>query len=271
MKVMVTGIKGNKMKKKELKGILKQEIESEASAWERRVNTKKSLASLEMPEDSYDELMERIREKKEQGIEPEKKSTNKIIPFCTGRKALVTVALVVVLVAGAGLGVHGARLYILSVEQQEKGTLDIITETEDVFCVELTEKEAYEKIEEEIGILALRLMDKPKGMELKKVYIDAEMGEAIMEFYYNDCVLNVYENKQNANCSFQTGLDGEVVGKIETFYLGKELEMIKIDKSDGEIAYQVQLKYGNAFYRLISDMEQEEFENILYGLIFKNS
>ena len=36
------------------------------------------------------------------------------------------------------------------------------------------------------------------------------------------------------------------------------------------MAYQVQLEYGNAVYRLISDLDQEEFENILYGLIFKN-
>lgn len=271
MKVMVTGIKGNKMKKKELKGILKQEIESEASAWERRVNTKKSLASLEMPENSYDELMERIREKKEQGIEPEKKSTNKIIPFCTGRKALVTVALVVVLVAGAGLGVHGARLYILNISNREQNNkVDIAMNTEDIFYVELSEEEAYAKIEEEIGIPALRFTEKPKEMELKKVYIDAEMGEGIMEFYYNDCILNVYENKQNANASFQTSLDGKIVGKIDAFYLGKELEILKIDKSDGNMAYQVQLEYGNAFYRLISDMKQEEFEDILDGLIFRN-
>ncbi len=271
MKVKVTGIKGNKMKKKELKGILKQEIESEASAWERRVNTKRSLASLEMPEDSYDELMERIREKKEQGAEPEKKSTNKIIPFCTGRKALITAVMVVVLVTGAGLGVHGARLYILNISNREQNNrVDIAMNTEDIFYVELTEEEAYEKIEEEIGILALRLTDKPKEMELKKVYIDAEMGEAIMEFYYNDCILSIYENKQSANASFQARSDGEIVGKTETFYLEKELEILKINKSDGDMAYQVQLEYGNAVYRLISDMEQEEFENILYGLIFKN-
>ncbi len=259
------------MKKKELKGILKQEIESEASAWERRVNTKRSLASLEMPEDSYDELMERIREKKEQGAEPEKKSTNKIIPFCTGRKALITAVMVVVLVTGAGLGVHGARLYILNISNREQNNrVDIAMNTEDIFYVELTEEEAYEKIEEEIGILALRLTDKPKEMELKKVYIDAEMGEAIMEFYYNDCILSIYENKQSANASFQARSDGEIVGKTETFYLEKELEILKINKSDGDMAYQVQLEYGNAVYRLISDMEQEEFENILYGLIFKN-
>ena len=49
------------MKKKDLKETLKQEIESEAATLERRVSTKKHLATLEMPKDSYKELMERIK------------------------------------------------------------------------------------------------------------------------------------------------------------------------------------------------------------------
>lgn len=261
------------MKKQDLKEKLKQEIESEASALERRVNTKKSLASLEMPEDSYEDLMERIRTKKESEQESveEPKQKAKIIPFATRRKALATVAMVAVLVVGTGLGVNGARLYVLNARNRTQDSkVDVAIDTEDVVYFELTEEEAYEKIEEDIGILALRLEDRPKGMELEKVYIDVESGEAIMEFYYDEHVLTIYENKQNRNVSFNAQQDGTTVDTVEVFHLGKTLDIIEVDKGDGELAYTINLEYGNAFYYLSSDIDLVELENILYGIIFKS-
>lgn len=257
------------MKKEDLKEKLKQEIESEASALERRVNTKKSLSSLEMPEDSYEELMGRIRAKKEQGLDS--KPPLKIIPFRVRRKALATAAMVVVLVVGAGLGVNSAKLYVLHVESREgQGGFDIITNANETLSVELTEKEAYEKIEEELGILALRITDRPKDLKLEKTYIDIVTGEAVMEFHTNECILTIYENKQNDDGTFNAKLDGEKIDTIEAFHLGKTVEIIEADKGNGELFYSVQLEYANAFYYLSSDMELEELENILRGIIFNN-
>ncbi len=263
------------MKKKDLKETLKREIESEATALERRVNTKKSLASLEMPEDSYEDLMERMKAKENTEPKPESdtKPSVKRIPFHAKaqRRALATAAMVAVLVAGAGLGVKGARVYMLNVEKkQEDEMFDIITDTESVRYLELTEEEAYEKIEEEIGILALRLTDRPKELELEKIYIDSKMGEAIMEFHCADQILTVYENKQNSNVSFNAQQDGKVIGKTEIFHLGKAYDITEVNKGNDEIFYAIQLEYGNAFYYLSSDIELEKLEGILFGIVFKS-
>lgn len=258
------------MKKKDLKELLKQEIESEASALERRANTKKSLTSLEMPEDSYEQLMERIKQNKKLEGETAAEMNPVIIPF-RQKKALAALAMVAVLVTVTGLGVNGARLYLLKVERhQEIGAFDIITDTDDIRYLELTEKEAYEKIEEELGIIALRLTDRPKGMELEKVYIDSKMGEAVMEFHYGDYIFSIYENKQNTNVSFNAQQDGIIIATIEAFHLGKTINISEVDKGNGELSYAAQLVYGNAFYYLSGDMGLEEMESILYGIIFKN-
>ena len=263
------------MKKKDLKETLKREIESEATALERRVNTKKSLASLEMPEDSYEDLMERMKAKENTEPQPESdtKPSVKRIPFHAKaqRRALATAAMVAVLVAGAGLGVKGARLYMLNVGNRgQNERVDITVDTDNIFYVDLTEEEAYKKIEEELGILALRLTDRPKGMELQEVFIDAELGEALMEFYYDNHILEIYENKQNRNVTFYAQQDGVIVDTIEVFHLGETLDIAEIDKGNGELSYTVQLEYGNAFYYLSSDMRLEELESILYGIIFKS-
>lgn len=250
------------MEKEDLKERLTQEIETEALILERRVNTKKELASLEMPEDSYEQLMKRIREKEEAKARKRQLS----------RKALATVAMVMVLVTIVGVGVNGARLYVLNVTNQGKtGKLDITASTEDIFYVELTEEEAYERIEEEIGILALRLGNKPNGMELEKVYISKDMGEAIMEFYYNDHILTVYENRQNTDASFSTQVDGEIVDTTEIFYLGDFIDIMEVDKGNSELFYAVQLEYGSAYYYVTSDIELKDFKEIIFGIMFINT
>jgi hypothetical protein len=249
------------MEKEDLKERLTQEIETEALILERRVNTKKELASLEMPEDSYEQLMKRIREKEEAMARKRQLS----------RKALATVAMVMVLVTIVGVGVNGARLYVLNITNQEKnGKLNITASTEDIFYVEVTEEEAYEKIEDEIGILALRLADKPKGMELKEVAINVEMGEALMEFCYENHILTIYENKQNTDASFNAQFDGKLIDEIEIFHLGETFDIVAVSKGDEGESYQVQIEYGNAFYYLSSDMDLDVYKNILHGLVFKN-
>ncbi|MCI9681722.1 MAG: DUF4367 domain-containing protein [Lachnospiraceae bacterium] len=265
------------MKKKDLKETLKQEIESEAATLERRVSTKKHLATLEMPKDSYKELMERIKarekEMKEEKANARLHQRAKILPFPAParRKTWATVAMVAVLVAGTGVGVKGAKLYMLNVEKQEEGAFDIITDTEDIRYIELNEEEAYDKIEEKIGILALRLTDRPKEMVLKELFIDTKIGEALMEFQYDNHILTIYENKQNRDVSFNAQQDGVVVDTIEIFHLGKAIDITEIDKGNDEMFFAAQLEYENAFYYLSSDIELEKLKSILYGIIFENS
>ena len=176
-----------------------------------------------------------------------------------------------IFISMAGVGASGAKLYVMKVaEQQSDGSYDITTDKDENFYVELTEEEAYERIEEEIGILALRLGSKPRDMRLKDVFIDAETGEALMEFQYDDHILTIYANKQIKEASFNAQLDGKLIETIETFYLEKSVEVVEIDNNDGVIFYRTQIEHANAYYLLSSDMKLEQFESILYDIIFKN-
>ena len=108
-------------------------------------------------------------------------------------------------------------------------------------------------------------------MQLGEVFIDAELGEALMEFDYEDCVFTIYENKQSRSVSFNAQQDGVVIDTVEIFHLGKTADIVEISKGDGELSYAIQLEYGNAFYYLSSDIGLEKLEGILYGIIFNNS
>ena len=191
---------------------IKKEIEEEAEALEKHAQENEELASLRMPDDSYEDLMRRIaaREKENAGKTAEKASGAggagaggaKVFRF--RRRTLIAAALAAVLLLAFSAGAVGERLFEPEVTGQiEDGEYNVrILSGDKETYLKVTEEEAYDEIEERMGILALRLGYKPKGMELESVYIDENMGEAQMEFYYGDTYLIIYENKQSNNSAF---------------------------------------------------------------------
>lgn len=263
----------NKMEKKDLKEWVRSEIEAEASALEQKVADNQELDGLEMPEDSFADLMARAKaaEQDTAGSTSAGKTTK---PFRIRKRTLLAVALIAILAAAVGAGATGGKLFVPKAENRGKdGNLKIAVDSaqEDVlYLADVTEEEAYEEIEEKLGILALRLMDKPNGMEFGKVYIDEVTSEALMEFYYGEHVLTIYENKPKDSASYNVQADGKTIDETELFYLNQTVQIVEVDKEDGTTFYQTQLEQGNAYYYLSSDMDLEEFKTILNGIIFKS-
>lgn len=237
---------------------ISEELKKEGKQLEEQARSEPE--TVKMPEDSYADLMRRV------GAEEPKKK-----PFHIRKRTLLAVALAAVLVAAVGVGASGAKLFVPKVEERpENGEYNVaITSGDENDYIEVSEDEAYEEIEERLGILALRLNSKPKGMELEKVYIDEDMGEAQMEFYYKDSILKIYENKQSDDAAFHTSVDGEIIETVETFHNGIQLDVIGVYENDNTLVYTTQFEYGNAYYYMTGDLTQEEFEEILYGIFFE--
>lgn len=249
------------MNREQLKEKVRIEIEAEARSLEKKVMEDDELSSIEMPEDSYLDLKIRIKALKK----TEKKK------FRFYLRPRVAVAMITALVIITSAGVSGAKLFVPRVENRGKeGEISTVINNDEYLQVEISEEEAYEKIEEELGILSLRLGYKPKGMELETVHIGEEMGEALMEFYYQDSILTIYENKQNSGSSFFAKPDGKVVDTIELFFTGEELNIVETDTEEDKKLYRVEIEQGNAFYYVSSTMELEEFKSVLYGVFFSN-
>ena len=259
---------------------IKKEIEEEAEALEKHAQENEELASLRMPDDSYEDLMRRIaaREKENAGKTAEKASGAggagaggaKVFRF--RRRTLIAAALAAVLLLAFSAGAVGERLFEPEVTGQiEDGEYNVRVESGDeTYYLNLDETEAYEEIEERLGILALRLGYKPKGMELTKVIINEDMGEARMEFGYDDYAIKIYENKQNNNAVFDIQTDGKVIDTVEIFYNDEKLEILEVDGDKISSFYVVQLQYGNSYYRVTSGMNVDNFKEILKEMFFTN-
>ena len=255
---------------------ISSEFEKEAEELEKRLQEHEAadpeLAALEMPEDSFDDLMRRIKAEEENKNISKNENGPAKKPFRIRKRTLLAVAAAAILVAAMGAGVTGAKLFVPKVENRSEdgdfNTTIINGETKE--DRDISEEEAYQEIEDKIGIQALRLESKPQGMTLEKVYIDQNTGEAQMEFRYENGILIIYENKQNENSVFDKQTDGEIVDAVDIFHLNKKVEVFKIDKRDDSNSYVIQLEQRNANYYVISDLGLEEFEQIIMGIIFES-
>lgn len=252
---------------------IKKEIETEAAALEKHAGENEELSSLQMPEDSFADLMQRIeaREKAEADVGKGRAGSAGAKVFHLRRRTLIAVALVAVLLVGTGIGVAGERLFepeVVGEIEDGEYNVKILSGDKETY-LKVTEEEAYEEIEERLGILALRLGYKPQGMELVNTYIDENMGEAQMEFSYEGCVLRIYENKQSSNAIFDVKVDGKVIDSVEMFYSNREeLSVLEMDGDGNTPFYVTQLNRGNAYYRITSKMELNDFEEILKEVFF---
>lgn len=255
---------------------ISSEFEKEAEELEKRLQEHEAadpeLAALEMPEGSFDDLMRRIKAEEENKNISKNENGPAKKPFRIRKRTLLAVAAAAILVAAMGAGVTGAKLFVPKVENRSEdgdfNTTIINGETKE--DRDISEEEAYQEIEDKIGIQALRLNDKPQDMILEKVYIDEAMGEAQMEFRYGDGIFIIYENKQNEDSAFDKQTDGEIVDTVDMFHLNRSVEVLKIDRGDGVYSYGVQFEQGNAYYYVNSDMDLEDFEQIIVGIIFES-
>lgn len=254
------------MRENKFRRWIKKEIETEAEALEQQVEANEELSSVRMPDDSYADLMKRIEAREKSSAAPAPKA------FHIRRRTLLAVALVAILLAAVGVGASGERLFSPTVEgRMEDGeyNVEIFIGGEEIY-LEVTEEEAYEEIEERLGILALRLGYKPQGMEMENVYIDENMGEALMEFSYDEHILKIYENKQGDEAAFDTQFDGKIVDVVRTFYYNEEINILEIENDEKSFFYAVEIARGNTYYCITSSLDIKGLKEILQEIYFEN-
>lgn len=251
---------------------IKKEIETEAAALEKHAGENEELSSLQMPEDSFADLMQRIEAREKAGADAGKGRAGSAGAkvFHLRRRTLIAVALVAVLLVGTGIGVAGERLFEPEVTGEiQDGEYNVRVESGDeTIYLNLDETEAYEEIEERLGILALRLGYKPQGMEMTNVTIGEKMGEVRMEFGYKNRFLTIYENKQSGNAVFDMQMDGKIIDTVAMFHSEEEIFIQEMSGENFPSLYLVELTRGNAYYYIVSDFKLKEFEEIIQSIFF---
>ena len=167
----------------------------------------------------------------------------------------------------------GGRPYWLKVADlvlRNENTVTVDTEGEDrILTTDVSEKEAYEQIKEELGIEPVQLQYMPAGMEFYDSVIEKGLGTAKIYYLYKEQVIQYEMYLQNADNAYSVAQEDKSklsykIANGDMQITVKELKIAEGNKSEFLAMFQDR----KIMYRLIGIMEKEEFEKILKNLYF---
>ncbi len=189
-------------------------------------------------------------------------------------KILGVLAAILVLLLALEFGTVGKKVYTPEAVVEHRDGEVVIKVNNDVRIErEVEEEEIYQEINDRLGILSLRLGYKPQGMELYKVDILEDVGEAILYFVYKDQAFSIYISRdylEMGSCVKSDG-DGKIIQTADNFILNEKIEIIKTKNEDGEDTFLSEILCDNVFYIVSGNMELNEFLKIVEEIYIKNT
>ena len=141
---------------------------------------------------------------------------------------------------------------------------------EDHVIGDLSENEAWAKIETILDVKMLKFDFKPDNMKFLSVNIDDLTYNAVIQYIYNnDTIVNIYIYKNKKNASSSQVFDGIVKDNfvIET----KDGDLINVTEfmnPNDEISYSAYFNKDECYYSVTAIMEKENFTKMLKNIYF---
>ena len=127
-------------------------------------------------------------------------------------------------------------------------------------------EEAYQEIEERLGIRALQLGYFPEGMEYQGLKYGN--GYAVLEFMYQGKVITFIQMKPSTEHSWYPIGDRITYDTLNNEWLGSEITLSLNKLENNEIEYQGDLVVKDTMYSLQGIMDEELFREMLDGLSY---
>lgn len=282
--------------REEVTGLSEEELQKEADTVREMLEQSPDLQEIEVPEELERKLAERIRkyeeekaidglsekdkealrlgrelQEKESSEKRDSKKNKKAVRWPKSWKVQFAAVIACVLVIGSGIISVGGKNIIVNVfDRKFGGGEKTYVDTEEIALnTELTEEEAYAKVEETFGTKVVRMVYAPENTEFLELQIDEELQEAILYYLVDESVFSYRIIARYVESS--VGI--EVKDKLLREYtIELPLEKILISEyrieSTGELEYIAQYTYKDNKYFLTGVMKQEEFEKIIKNLYF---
>ena len=187
-------------------------------------------------------------------------------------RAALAAALVAILALGVGMVGSGKKVYLPVVSKKEEGdeSTTKVNNSEEGIAREYDEEEVCQEIEEQLGVLPVRLGYQPQGMVLQEYWINKAATEAIVKYACGEEKIHIYISKDYDNSSVNYKIDGVVNEVINMSAMRMDVPVYQYEDTKGDIYFQVSFEYLNTYYSIDAMMEKDEFKKLLENLIIKN-
>lgn len=282
--------------REEVTGLSEEELQKEADTVREMLEQSPELQEIEIPEELERKLADRIRkyeeekaidalsekdkealrlgrelqEKGNDGKQKNKKNRIRIYWPKTWKVRLAFVAIGIMVIGSGIISVGGKEIIVNVFDRKFGGGEKTYVNTEEIeYEGEMTEEEAYAKIEETFGTKVVRMVYAPENTEFLELQIDEELQEAILYYKINDNIMSYRIEFPYSESSGGTEINDELLQEyvVEFSRVTIKISEYKIlDTKNRE--FEAQFSYRDSKYFLVGVIEQEEFEKIIKNLNF---
>lgn len=134
---------------------------------------------------------------------------------------------------------------------------------------EISEEQAIAEVEEKLDLKVIKFGYKPAGMEFLSLNVDEMIHEAIIQYMYNDTVINILINKVMEESSTGRVFDGNVKDSFKVIFDGDDIIMVtELENPNNELSYAAQLNRDKCYYSITAIMQKEEMVKMLKNIYF---
>lgn len=279
--------------REEVTGLSEEELQKEADTVREMLEQSPDLQEIEVPEELERKLAERIRKYEEEkaidalsekdkealrlGRELQNKENNdksenkKVVHWPKSWKVQFAAAIGCVLIIGSSIISVGGKNIIVNVfDRKFGGGEKTYVNTEEIeYEGEMTEEEAYAKIEETFGTKVVQMSYAPRKTEFLELKLEQELQEAVMYYSVKNKIVTYRIEFPYTESSNGVEIQDQLVKEyiIELPETDIKISEYRIQDT-GELEYIAQFMYKNSKYFLTGIMEQKEFEKIVKNLNF---
>ena len=179
------------------------------------------------------------------------------------KKVFLVAVLAAAFVAMLGVTAIGGKSYFFRIRISRNGI--IINNDQHVEYAGNLET-AYNKIEEELGINAIKLNYLPSDMKFDSLVL--EKDRAVLNFSYGENMLYVIQMKKEVKTSLAAKTDRIKRGVVHNDWLNTNIEYSSNTTELGQKEYEAILIRENELYYIFGVTDEEEFINILKKINF---
>lgn len=183
------------------------------------------------------------------------------------RKLAISATLAAAFAVLLGITAIGGRSYFLR-ERKNELNVTIINNNQNKKNISQIE-EAYQLIETELGIPALRLDYVPSDLDFRTVIW--KETSATIQFYYGENAIILYEGKETDSISVGIESDRNQNKAVYNKWLDQEIVYRENRLDAGRAEYETLLTIDKNIYYFSGIMPEEEFVKIIKNFLFKPS
>lgn len=275
----------------------RNQFREDSKRWESEMERRKEIRNIDASPELFDRIVEQLKkEGKWEEDDAEEKAPEKETPDlrsmlseedwealqlgrkvqAQGRRRYVKrfvqmAATVLICVFAVSMSSEANRQYIMGMVNTiiGNGSQRAAVDTkETVFNRDREEGEAYEEIEEKLGIPVPRLTCLAEGMAYDSYFLSEGLRDGSVFYTYGEMIVTLSIHKRDGTSIISQTFGGELADQFRIKVNELSVQIYEMEHEEGEHSYIAEFEWEDGYYVLTGKIEREAFLKVVQGLAF---